>query len=329
MAALINLHRPKGFKDSSKFALNPSTGDLLQWEWESLNPEDFSMDKDGNVFHNCDDKQSWSRVVRHGQNANNFFERGASAPQDPQETFLEKVFQKSLGGRTPLKPKFNSSYKGKIQLRTKKYRKKKYKNSRRRAQTKKQQRRKRKREKVFKKAVFASKVSAVPEVDVCYHCLVTSEEDNIFNCPIERFCCDFCEKKFDGVRLTTKCCENCLTLFYRCRFCEDCEKNLGEWSPDWRMKLEIPRCEHPKHCKCQECYQFHWLTPCFNCGMTCHAARACPWRADIAEAERTRAWEAAMDRCDRYYEEYYADYANHYYEEFEQQIRDDYLFGWG
>ena len=319
MAALINLHRPKGFKDSSKFALNPSTGDLLQWEWESLDPEDFSLDKDGNVFHNCDDKQSWSRVVRHGQNANNFFERGASAPQDPPQT---KVF----GGRTPLKPKFNSSYKGKIQLRTKKYRKKKYKNSRWRSQNKKEQRRKRKREKVFKKAVFASKVSAVPEVDVCYHCLVTSEEDNIFNCPMERFCCDFCEKKFDGVRLTTKCCGNCLTLFYRCRFCEDCEKNLGEWSPDWRMKLEIPRCEHPKHCRCQECYQYR-ARPCHSCGMTCHAAVYCPWNDDISQAMRFRGWEIEhANHADRYYEEYYAEY---YADEFEQQVRDDYLFGWG
>ncbi len=62
--------------------------------------------------------------------------------------------------------------------------------------------------------------------------------------------------------------------------------------------------------------------------MTCHAARACPWRADIAEAARA-AGEAAMNRCDRYYEDYYADYDNGYYEEFEQQVRDDYLFGWG
>ena len=318
MAALINLHRPKGFKDSSKFALNPFTGDLLQWEWESLNPEDFSLDKDGNVFHNCDDKQSWSRVVRHGQNANNFFDQGAEAPQDPPPKY--RVF----GGGSPLKPKSTSSYKGKIQLRTKKYRKKKYKNSRWRAQNKREQRRKRKREKVFKKAVFASKVSAVPKVDVCYHCLVTSEEDNIFNCPKERFCCDFCEKKFDGVRLTTKCCGHCLTLFYRCTFCEDCEKNLGEWSPDWRMKLEIPRCEHPKHCKCQECYQFRWLCPCHACGMACHTAEACPWRADITAAGRYRAWEVAHDyRNDHYYyEEYYAD-------GIQEAVRDDYLFGWG
>ena len=315
MTSLINLHRPKGFSDSSKFALNPSTGDLLQWEWESLNPEDFSMDKDGNVFHNCDDKQSWSRIVRHGQNANNFFKQGAEAPQDPLPKYRGVV-----GLRHP-KPKFNSSYKGKIQLRTQKYRKKKYKNSRRRAQTKKQQRRKRNREKVFKKAVFASKASVVPEVDVCYHCLITSEEDNIFNCPMERFCCDFCEKKFDGVRLTTKCCEVCLTHQYRKAFCKDCEKNLGEWSPDWRMKLDIPRCEHPKHCECQECYQFHWLTPCFTCGMTCHTARACPWRADIAQAVRYRAWEEDAGGSDRYYEDYYGD-------EFEQQVRDDYLFGW-
>ena len=213
-----------------------------------------------------------------------------------------------FGGRSPLKPKSTSSYKGKIQLRTKKYRKKKYKNSRWRAQNKREQRRKRKREKVFKKAVFASKVSAVPKVDVCYHCLVTSEEDNIFNCPKERFCCDFCEKKFDGVRLTTKCCGHCLTLFYRCTFCEDCEKNLGEWSPDWRMKLEIPRCEHPKHCRCQECYQFRWLRPCHACGMTCHTAQRCPWGLQMSFYEVM--------------EDYLED-------ELEQQHRDDYLFGWG
>ena len=305
MTALINLHRPKGFNDSSQFALNPSTGDLLQWEWESLNPEDFSLDKDGNVFHNCDDKQSWSRVVRHGQNANNFFDQGAEAAQGPPQT---KVF----GGRTPLKPKFNSSYKGRIQLRTEKYRKKKYKNSRWRAQNKNQQRRnkKRKREKVFKKAVFASKVSTVPEVDVCFHCLITSETDNIFNCPLERYCCDFCEKKFDGVRLTTKCCGFCLTLFYRSKFCEDCEKNLGEWSPDWRFKLKIPREHHPSRCNCEGCFQYR-SHPCADCGMMSHTAQRCPWGTYSEDGDNQ--------------DDYEADYEG---DEIQEAVRDDYLFGW-
>ena len=125
MTALINLHRPKGFKDSSQFALNPSTGELLEWEWESLNPEDFSLDKDGNVFHNCGDKQSWSRVVRHGQNANNFFERGASAPQDPPdqsacglrklpfksvEHTWERAYRGGLWGRIPPQRKLRKIY---------------------------------------------------------------------------------------------------------------------------------------------------------------------------------------------------------------------------
>jgi hypothetical protein len=108
MTALINLHRPKGFKDSSQFALNPSTGELLEWEWESLNPEDFSLDKDGNVFHNCGDKQSWSRVVRHKQNANNFFEK-------EKKYTLSGVSHKKV--KSPRGSKFNSSYKGRIQLR--------------------------------------------------------------------------------------------------------------------------------------------------------------------------------------------------------------------
>ena len=121
MAALIKLHRPKGFSDSSKFALNPSTGELLEWEWEHLDPEDFCLDEGGDVFHNGNDKKSWSRIVRHGENANNFFEK--------KITLFKKVNQKKGDVRAEHPHLNNTSYKGKIRLRKKKYKTKKYKNS--------------------------------------------------------------------------------------------------------------------------------------------------------------------------------------------------------
>ena len=138
---------------------------------------------------------------------------------------------------------------------------------------------------------------------------MSSEVDNIFNCPLEKHSCDFCEKTFDGVRLNGKVCGFCLRLDYRNGFCDDCKENLGEWNADWRMKLNIPREFHPKSCKCEDCFQFRWLYPCFNCGMTEHAAICCPW---INDSER---WDNEMY-------EYWDDG-----DRIEQAVRDDYIFG--
>ena len=289
MSILVNLYCPKGFKDSDKYALNPSTGELIKWKWKNLKPEDFSVDQDGNIFHNCNDKQNWSRVVRHGQSARNFFEKKTS--------LAPRTSRKKAKMAYPSGSKFNISYKGKVQLRKKKYRNTKYKNSRRRSivQDKKQRGRnkKRKREKAFKRAVASNKVTVVPEVDVCFHCLVTSESDNIFNCPLERHCCDFCDKKFDGARQTCKVCDYCLHRAYRTKFCEDCIQNLGEWHVNWRMQFNIPQQSHPQRCNCQECFEHRWVHPCADCGNENHTAQYCPWgsMADTNLLAENYEWE--------------------------------------
>jgi len=292
MTTFINLHRPKGFSDSSKFALNPSTGELLEWKWESLDPEDFSLNQNGDVFHNCGDKKSWSRVVRHGENANNFFEE-----VEEKCEIASHRSKKVWGGDAP---KFNTSYKGKIQLRKKKYKKRKYKNSKMRKQKWPDKRRK---EKVFKKAVATREItkSAVPVIEKCQWCRTSSENDNIFNCPQERHCCDFCKKCFEGFRLNGKVCNYCLHLVYRSNFCDDCKKNLGEWNVNWRMKLKIPQEHHPPHCKCEQCFQYRWSRPCLFCGMIEHTSHNCPWGI-------------------------YDDYED---DRIQEAVRDDYLFGWG
>ena len=66
------LYRPEGFKDSDKWALGPN-GELIEWKWNSL-PGDFCVDERGVVFHNCPDRKTWSRIVRHGEEASNFFQ---------------------------------------------------------------------------------------------------------------------------------------------------------------------------------------------------------------------------------------------------------------
>ena len=313
MATLINLHRPKGFRDSSKFALNSDTGELIDWEWESLNPDDFSLDKEGNVFHNCNDKKSWSRLVRHGENANNFFEKSIKT-----HTPVSRQEKKNEGGKSF--HGVHTSHRGKIRLRKKKYKNKKYKNSRWRCiivQDKKRKRenRKRKRKKERKKAVIFNEKTlgdgaCGASIERCKLCLTSSEIDNIFNRPQESRCCDFCDKIFDGIRVDCKVCSYCLHLVYRKIFCEDCKINLGEWNVDWRMKLNIPREHHPERCRCQECFQIRWLRPCFDCGMTCHTAMNCPWGTKIAADDEM--WEYwAMEDDER-----------------EAIIRDDYLFGW-
>ena len=274
MTTRINLYRPKGFSDSSKFALNPSTGELLDWSWK-LDPEDFSLDQTGDIFHNCNDKQSWSRIVRHGQKANNFF-----------ETEEKQVTKNHSGARKKITRRHNNlniSYKGNIQLRKRKYRNKKYKNRRGRKC----------REKNKKPIAFHNTVHLGTET--CKFCRVSSEHDNIFNEPRERHCCDFCKKHFNGVLLHGKVCHYCLSLVFKKKFCEDCTKNLGEWDANWRMTFEIPQNLHPPRCSCTNCLQY----PCFDCGMECHTVQTCPWG---------RYTEEANNQDDRIQEEVHDDY---------------------
>ena len=111
MTALIKLHRPEGFRDSDKWALK-STGELLRWPRKDLNPNDFNMDQYGNMFHNCPEGKSWSRVVRHGENANNFFRKTLEIrPSPPKpEKKTKCISHLSI-----------VSYKGTARLRNKKY----------------------------------------------------------------------------------------------------------------------------------------------------------------------------------------------------------------
>ena len=323
MATLINLYRPKGFSDSSKFALNSSTGELLEWEWESLNPEDFSLDKNGNVFHNCNDKKSWSRIVRHGENANNFFEeeinlfgKGFTKSFSCKEVVSQRR-RKHAKGQPP-----NTSYKGRIQLRKKKFKKKKYKNSKMRKQKWPDKRRK---EKVFKKAVATREItrSGIPAIERCQYCLVSNEVDNIFNSPQERHRCDFCKKSFDGIRLKGHVCEYCLRVVFRTNFCDDCKQNLGEWTPDWRIKLNIPH--HPMRCNCKNCIKI----PCFNCEMNCHSYKVCPWRDQWSCLSQHHGRRFAMTvGPGGYPAEYWTD-DDYEADRIQEAVRDDYLFGWG
>ena len=142
----------------------------------------------------------------------------------------------------------NTSYKGKIRLRKKKYKTKKYKNSQWRigVEKKRERREKKKRKKkaLKKETTFNEKAYLAP-IEKCKHCQLTSEVDNIFKNPLERHSCDFCNKCFDGIRLDYNICNYCLNLVYRCNFCSECIQNLGEWDINWRMKLKIPPKYHP------------------------------------------------------------------------------------
>lgn len=154
--------------------------------------------------------------------------------------------------------------------------------------------------------------------DVCQLCLTSSESDNIFLDPQDKYSCDCCGKCFNGLQWEGHVCGSCLDRTYRMKFCDECKNNLGDWHSDWRMKFDIPQRQHPRHCECQECLRC-WLHPVAPirgcaCGMTCRAPEDCLWAADIAHATRAWRWEVEHgNHADRYYEEIY----------------DDYLFGWG
>jgi len=304
MAYLAKLYRPERFVDSDRFALNPISGDLLPWKWSSLNPTDFCIDHNNNLWHDCDDKKTYSRVVRNGLLANNFFQEDPPSP--PIIKYSEHHMVK-VGKRKKHKPSVSTS--GNWHSRKKKYKKQKYKNSKKRSRKYPD---KRHRGKMVKSGrVAAAKDRAiVPVKDVCQYCLIGENMSNIFYNPKEKYSCDFCAKCYDGIQLSGPVCEGCLYLCYRSNFCTECKNNLGEWKADWRMKLNIPQVSHPHRCGCQECFQWRSLRPCWHCGMLDHAASCCPWGV----------------HNDRYND---VDYLDFDYDDFEQQVRDDYLFGWG
>ena len=223
-------------------------------------------------------------------------------------------------------------------LRKKKFKKKKYKNSKTR------QRKhidKRHKKKAFKKEIesIEKNRTVIHDKDVCQFCLTESSSDNIFCDPLDKHCCDFCDKHFNGYRLQGKVCGDCLFRVYRKNFCEDCKKNLGEWDADWRMNLKIPMDNHPERCFCQKCIEF----PCLNCEMNDHPYQACPWRGPVwpppvyIEEAEAQNWEwrwghSPFDpnggwtyvsegvRARPCYE--------YDYDPIEEACRDDYIFGW-
>lgn len=278
MDTRIPLYRPEGFKDSDKWALGPK-GELIEWKWDSLHPRNFTVDEKGIRFHHCPDERSWSGVVRHGEEATNFFEED----ENPLPSKAEQVESSAGGNNNNNSGRYISSYKGKFQVRKRKYKKRKYKNSPRRrsnAPDKKQRRRK----KAFKRERTSVEKHQMPvSRAACQYCLTEGNVENIYLDPREKYSCDFCTKCFNGLQLKGHVCENCLDRCYRCKFCDECKENLGEWEVDWRMRLNIPRYLHPKRCNCQECFQFRWLRPCYDCGMTSHTAQYCPWRDHIPQ----------------------------------------------
>ena len=113
MDTRITLYRPEGFKDSDKWALGPN-GELIEWKWETLHPRNFTVDEKGIRYHHCPDEQSWSGVVRHGEEATNFFEEDETPLPPPKAEQVESsagANNNNNGGR------YASSYKGKFQVR--------------------------------------------------------------------------------------------------------------------------------------------------------------------------------------------------------------------
>lgn len=326
MAFLTKLRKPEGFADSNKFAINPMTGDLLPWKWPSLNPEDFCIDENNDLWHDCDDKTTFSRIVRNGTKANNFFQKDPLPPPSLQS-------QQTINVGDRKKNKHYVSIRGNWHSRKRKFKKRKYKNSKMRP--KKQWNKKRKK---LKKTRGDRQPLIIQNLNKCKFCKVGGETptlptgcpqcpqlciENIFRDPIEKYSCDFCQKYFDGPRHRGLVCEYCLISVHKCNFCEDCKKNLGDWNPDWRMRLNIPQSQHPARCKCEECFQYRWLHPCSYCGQMDHTAAMCPWGAG-EDPYLTR--DYLQEQLD--YENHYGHIEDEYADEQEAIIRDDYLFGW-
>lgn len=313
MAYLTKLYTPSGFRDSKNFALNQVTGELIKWKWPSLNPEDFCIDEKGNLWHDCDDKKTLSRIVRNGLPANNFFKKSKSIPNLKNE----KNQTINIGERQKNKHFISTS--GNSRLRKRKYKKKKYKNSKARSQ---KREKKRRQEKVFKKAVESCVIekSLPPIIERCKFCDNTNQNSNIFNNPFEKHSCDFCESKFNGIQLHGKVCDDCLNIVYRLNFCDLCKKNLGVWDINWRQNLGIPYEDHPVRCSCTDCISY----PCGRCYNEDHCSRNCPWRSNVWPPTIYIPEPSGPEDLEDYFAYYHVMEPNR----IEDAARDDYLFGW-
>ena len=85
-------------------------------------PGDFCVDERGTVFHNCPDRKTWSRIVRHGEEASNFFQEDINPPSKKVECVKDTTPIGKEGKQ------YSLSYKGTRRLRKKKFKKIKYKN---------------------------------------------------------------------------------------------------------------------------------------------------------------------------------------------------------
>ena len=385
------LHVPVGFADSEKCALNPITGDLLPWKWSSLNPADFCIDRQNNLWHYCDNEKTWSAAVRNGLLANNFFENAPPLALSKDSAALETASQTFLGtdvevaaatklqalqrGRAarftppPVKSqkihigkrgnnKASVSTSGHWHSRKKKYKKTKYKNSNIRRRKHVDKRHKKKAFNKFRRGKSVKKAQVVvPREEVCAHCLIDRRVDNIFDNPCPRYCCDFCAVSFNGDKLSGKVCSYCLYQNHREKFCQICEKNLGQWHADWRMTHNIPPCHHPRRCLCKECSSARRIAcavavrrrqhPCVDCGMASHTVLYCPWRAAtvhgaplaFGEPVQHGDTDAVLIMAPDGYPVWVHDYDLQYNDPeriedylpdpIEEAVRDDYLFGWG
>ena len=205
-------------------------------------------------------------------------------------------------------------------LRKKKYKKVKYKNSKNRKHKKRSA--KTRKEKAFKKERSFNKAeinrNVTPKISKCVFCLISSENANIFTHPIERHCCDFCDKYFSGTKLSCDVCQDCLYSHFRKNFCDVCTSNLGCWNKDWRLGFNIPMEQHPLRCGCENCTK----SPCSNCEMESHSYKSCPWRDQMAWPPPVYIEEGNSQDDD--YNDYYDDDEDR----IQEAVRDDYIFGW-
>ena len=220
-------HPHSNFKDAKKWVIIAETGDIRPWPWH-YDAAHFKLLPDGNVIHNHPEPKSYAEIVRQGEDANNFFEEEEKMGIENKKWREIRIGERKNHGRIGVDPTYFS-------LRKRKYRRKKYKNSRNRKKDTDRLKKKHREQKIFKK----THGSLIRErnhfkIEKCSCCWATSEERNLFRDPFYYRHCDFCSVMYE------KNCDKGMVLCERCAhnicfgFCQDCEKNLGKWSPYWR-----------------------------------------------------------------------------------------------
>ena len=220
------------------------------WPNSTLEPEDFSIDIEGNVWHYTKSfdgvKNSYSRILRHGLSANNFFVNDDD--DDDVESEIKGESECKIGARKTSKANFSIKFKN----RKKKYRKKKYKNSN--ARNKNYPDKRNKKKFGVRKQNIIQDLSQRPK-EICNYCLSDDTEENIFLSPFQRFRCDFCNECFNGYQWLGKVCGQCLDRTTHHEFCPKCRDNLGVWHRNWRQDMDVPFTMHPSRCSCDLCIQ--------------------------------------------------------------------------